>query len=149
MRIVAQRVARAEVSVGNQITGRIGTGLLLFVGIHQDDTTADAAWLADKVPKLRLFEDESGRMARNVADAGGGLLVISQFTLFGSIRKGTRPSFHLAAPPERAIPLYEGFLAHLRQAFSGPVEAGIFGAMMRIHALNDGPVTLILDSRDR
>ncbi|MCC5839576.1 MAG: D-tyrosyl-tRNA(Tyr) deacylase [Opitutales bacterium] len=149
MRIVAQRVARAQVSVEDQVTGRIDSGLLLFVGIHQDDTEADSAWLADKVPKLRLFEDDTGRMARNVDEAGGGLLVISQFTLFGSIRKGTRPSFHLAAPPERAIPLYETFLRQLRTTFAGPVEAGVFGAMMRIDALNDGPVTLILDSRER
>lgn len=149
MRIVAQRVERAQVSVDERVTGRIHTGLLLFVGIHQDDTATDVAWLADKVPKLRLFEDDTGRMARNVAEVGGGLLVISQFTLFGSIRKGTRPSFHLAAPPERAIPLYESFLHQLRTNFNGPVEAGVFGAMMRIDALNDGPVTLILDSLER
>ena len=149
MRVVAQRVQRASVTVDDAVTGRIGPGLLLFLGIHESDTEADGDWLAAKIPLLRIFEDEAGKMARNVADIGGGLLVISQFTLFGTVRKGTRPSFHLAAPPERAIPLYEGFIAALRGRFPGPVETGVFGAMMHIEALHDGPVTLIIDSRAR
>ena len=149
MRAVVQRVARAHVEVSGNIVGKIERGLLVFLGISRDDTTDDGSWLARKVEAARIFDDASGRMNAAAADVDGGFLVISQFTLYGTLRKGTRPSYNRAAEPEQAVPLYEDFLQHLREQQAGPVETGQFGAHMDIHALHDGPVTLILDSRER
>ena len=145
MRVLLQRVARAEVRVAERVTGRIGRGYLLLLGITHDDTEARAAKLADKVAGLRLFADAEGRMNLALADVGGAALVVSQFTLYGDARKGRRPSFIAAARPEVAIPLYERYIALLR-GHGVAVETGEFGADMQVDLLNDGPVTLMLDS---
>ena len=144
MRIVLQRVARAKVTVDGRVTGEIGRGLLLLAGFTDGDTEDALAWMADKVVGLRIFPDDEGKMNRSVEEAGGGLLVVSQFTLYGDTRKGRRPSFVDAARPEVAIPLYERFLQMLR-ATGRPVQTGEFGAMMDVELVNDGPVTLILE----
>jgi D-aminoacyl-tRNA deacylase len=145
VRIVLQRVSRAEVRVSGRVTGAIGRGYLLLVGLTGSDTKETLGWMADKVIGLRLFADDDGRLNLDLADAGGGLLVVSQFTLYGDARKGRRPSFIDAAPPEVAIPLYERFVALLRERAPGPVETGEFGAMMEVDLVNDGPVTLLLE----
>jgi D-tyrosyl-tRNA(Tyr) deacylase len=144
VRVVLQRVAGASVTVGDRVTGRIGRGLLLLAAFRASDHADTLAWMTDKVLSLRVFGDEEGKMNRSVEDVGGGILVVSQFTLYGDARKGRRPSFIDAASPEIAIPLYESFVARLRM---GPclVETGEFGAMMRVELVNDGPVTLVLD----
>lgn len=149
MRAVIQRVSRASVSVGGQVKGEIGPGLLVFLGIESEDSREDADWLSRKLPQIRIFTDTQGLMNCSVADIGGGILLISQFTLFGNLRKGTRPSFNRAAPPDVAIPLYEYFHESLETAFAKPVPTGEFGAMMAIEAHNDGPVTLFLDTKNR
>lgn len=145
MRIVLQRVSRAEVRIDGRISGSIDKGFLLLVGFTGDDTEEALAWMADKVIGLRLFGDAEGKMNLALDDVGGGLLVVSQFTLYGDTRKGRRPSFIDAAPPDIAIPLYERFVALLRERAPGPVETGEFGAMMDVDLVNDGPVTLILE----
>ncbi|HWV58514.1 MAG TPA: D-aminoacyl-tRNA deacylase [Longimicrobiales bacterium] len=145
MRIVLQRVTRARVTISGRVAGEIGKGFLLLVGFHRDDTDDALRWMADKVVGLRLFGDAEGRMNLDLAEVGGGLLVVSQFTLYGDSSRGRRPSFIDAAPPEIAVPLYERFLALLRERAPGPVETGEFGAMMEVELLNDGPVTLILE----
>jgi D-tyrosyl-tRNA(Tyr) deacylase len=145
MRLVIQRVREACVTVGDEITGEIGRGLLVLVGIHRDDTEQDALFLADKTVNLRIFEDEQGKMNRSLREVGGGILAVSQFTLYGDVRKGRRPSFATAAPPERAEALFERYVAALRQHVS-QVETGRFGAKMLVHLVNEGPVTLILES---
>ncbi|HTK47378.1 MAG TPA: D-aminoacyl-tRNA deacylase [Gemmatimonadaceae bacterium] len=144
MRVVLQRVSRAEVRVGDRVTGRIGRGFLLLVGFTHADTETQAEWMADKVIGLRLFGDADDKMNLALADVGGALLVVSQFTLYGDAAKGRRPSFIGAARPEIAIPLYERFVALLR-ARGVAVETGEFGAMMDVELVNDGPVTLILE----
>jgi D-aminoacyl-tRNA deacylase len=144
MRIVLQRVSRASVTVAGRVTGRIEGGLLLLAGFTEGDGEEQLAWMAEKVCGLRVFSDDEGKMNRSVEEAGGGLLVVSQFTLYGDARKGRRPSFIDAARPETAIPLYERFVALLR-ARGLPVETGEFGAMMDVELVNDGPVTLILE----
>jgi len=144
MRIVLQRVSRARVSVGGRVTGEIGGGLLLLVGFTNGDSDDALAWMAKKVVQLRIFPDGEGKMNRSVEEADGGILVVSQFTLYGDARKGNRPSFIDAARPEAAIPLYERFVALLR-ATGRPVATGEFGAMMDVELVNDGPVTLILE----
>lgn len=144
MRIVLQRVTRARVAVGERVTGEIGPGLLLLVGFTDGDGEEALAWMAEKVAGLRIFADDEGKMNRSVQDAGGALLVVSQFTLYGDTRKGRRPSFVEAARPEIAIPLYERFLERLR-ATGLVVQTGEFGAMMQVELVNDGPVTLILE----
>ena len=149
MRVVIQRVSSAQVRAAERVTGRIGSGLLVLLGIEQGDTSADGAWLADKISKLRVFPDEGGQMNRSIADIGGDALVVSQFTLHASTQKGTRPSFNRAARPEQAVPLYEQFIAQLSTALGRPVQTGEFGAHMDVELLNDGPVTLILDSKLR
>ncbi|PTX98978.1 D-aminoacyl-tRNA deacylase [Opitutus sp. ER46] len=149
MRLVLQRVASARVSVEGVITGEIGAGLLLLLGVAPHDTDEDARWLAEKVTALRIFEDAEGRMNRSVVDVGGGILVVSQFTLFASTRKGTRPSFNDAARPDVAIPLYERFVRLASEALGRPVATGRFGAMMSVQLVNDGPVTLVIDSKAR
>lgn len=147
MRAVVQRVAEASVVVGGETVGAVGAGLLALVGVHHDDTPADAEALAAKVVSLRIFRDDEGKMNRSVADIGGGVLVVSQFTLYGSVRRGRRPSFTDAAPPESAAPLVEC----VKQAIAGagvPVAGGRFGAMMNVALVNDGPVTLVLEVAD-
>ena len=149
MRAVVQRVSRACVTVDSAVTGEIGRGLLVLVGIAGDDTDEDIAWLAGKIAGQKLFADESGRMNLSVTETGGGVLVVSQFTLLASTRKGTKPSWHRAAAPELAVPLYQRFLAAMEAAIGHPVATGEFGAMMEVKLVNDGPVTLVLDSRLR
>ena len=144
MRVLLQRVSRAEVRVDDRITGRIGRGYLLLVGLTHDDDEARLVWMADKVTGLRLFADADDKMNLALADDGGAVLVESQFTLYGDARKGRRPSFIDAARPEIAIPLYERFIALLRERHL-PVETGEFGAMMQVELINDGPVTLSLE----
>jgi D-tyrosyl-tRNA(Tyr) deacylase len=146
MRAVIQRVSSARVTVEGETTGEIGRGLLVLLGVAQNDTEADAQWLAAKIAALRIFEDEAGKMNRSVVDVAGGILVVSQFTLFASTRKGTRPSFNDAAKPEVAIPLYEAFNRHASAALGRPVATGRFAAKMDVALVNDGPVTLIIDS---
>jgi D-aminoacyl-tRNA deacylase len=149
MRAVLQRVARASVSVEGRVKASIGPGLLVFLGIGQDDTEADLDWLVRKIPRIRCFEDEAGRMNRDLRALDGEVLVISQFTLFGNLRKGTRPSFNRAALPDAAVPLYETFVARLEAETGKPVGTGAFGEHMVIEAVNDGPVTLVLDTRQK
>jgi D-aminoacyl-tRNA deacylase len=144
MRVLLQRVTQAEVRVDDRVTGRIARGYLLLVGITHDDDEAKLVWMAEKVASLRLFADAEGKMNLSLADVGGAVLVVSQFTLYGDASKGRRPSFIAAARPETAIPLYERFLALLR-AQSLPVETGEFGAHMSVDLVNDGPVTLSLE----
>ena len=145
MRVLLQRVTRAEVRVHERVTGRIARGYLLLLGISHTDTEVQAVKLADKVAGLRLFTDAEGKFNLALADVGGAALVVSQFTLYGDVRKGRRPSFIDAARPEVAIPIYERFIALLR-AHDVPVETGVFGADMQVDLINDGPVTLMLDS---
>ena len=145
MRVVLQRVARAHVEVGGRTVGEIGPGHLLLVGFREGDGEEQLVWMADKVVGLRVFPDEEGRMNLGLDDTGGDLLVVSQFTLYGDTRKGRRPSFVGAAGPEVAVPLYERFVALLRERAPGRVETGEFGAMMSVELVNDGPVTLVLD----
>ena len=144
MRVLLQRVSRAEVRVGARVTGRIDRGYLLFVGLTHADEDSALVWMADKVVGLRLFADAEDKMNLALADVGGALLVVSQFTLYGDAAKGRRPSFVDAARPEVAIPLYERFVALLRERGVG-VEIGEFGAMMDVELVNDGPVTLWLE----
>jgi D-tyrosyl-tRNA(Tyr) deacylase len=144
MRIVLQRVSRARVTVAGRVTGEIGPGLLLLAGFTDWDTDDVLAWMAKKVLQLRIFPDDEGKMNRSVEDVDGGILVVSQFTLYGDARKGNRPSFIDAARPEVAIPLYERFVQLLRDS-GRPVGTGEFGAMMDVELVNDGPVTLVLE----
>jgi len=146
MRAVVQRVARASVSIEGRIVGDIGRGLLILLGITHDDTPERAAWLAEKIAGLRIFSDDDGKMNRDVTEAGGGALIVSQFTLYGDCRKGRRPSFIDAAPPPTAIPLYEAFINAVK-AQGVPVATGQFGADMQVELVNDGPVTLIIDAK--
>lgn len=148
MRAVLQRVTAARVSVGARVAGEIGTGLLVFVGIESGDGAEDVAFIASKIRDLRVFADEEGRMNRSVVEAGGAVLVVSQFTLLGDCRKGRRPSFDLAAPPDLARRLYEDVASDLRRT-GVRVETGEFQAMMQVSLVNDGPVTLLIDSRRR
>ena len=149
MRVVIQRVSKASVSVGGETVGAIGAGVLIFLGVGHDDGIDDVAWLVGRITKLRIFEDEAGRMDSSLLDGKGEALVISQFTLFGSLKKGTRPSFNRAALPERAVPLYEQFVGELSVALGKPVPTGCFGEHMDIEVHNDGPVTLIIDTKER
>ncbi|WP_010270700.1 D-aminoacyl-tRNA deacylase [Paenibacillus senegalensis] len=146
MKVVLQRSKAAKVEVESRIVGQIDHGLVLLVGITHEDTERDALYLADKISGLRIFEDETGKMNRSVLDTGGQILSVSQFTLYGDCRKGKRPSFTEAARPEPAKALYEQFNQYLADKGLA-VESGIFGAMMEVSLVNDGPVTLILDSR--
>jgi D-tyrosyl-tRNA(Tyr) deacylase len=146
MRAVIQRVRRAEVSVEGKVCGSIGAGLLVLLGVAGDDGDSDAAYLAEKTAGLRIFEDEAGKMNRSVEDAGGAVLVVSQFTLFGDVRRGRRPSFDNAAPPPLADALYQRYVDLLtNQGLT--VETGVFRAMMQVELVNDGPVTILLDSK--
>lgn len=147
MRVVVQRVSRASVSIDGAVHGAIGQGLLILLGICEGDSEVQADYLADKCVGLRIFIDENDKMNLSVADVGGSLLVVSQFTLYGDCRKGKRPSFVRAARPEQAIPLYEHFIARCRAA-GLPVETGSFGADMQVELLNDGPVTILMDTEE-
>ena len=148
MRAVIQRVARARVTVDDRVVGAIGPGLLVFLGIAADDTEPDAHWLLDKLLDLRVFENEGGKFDRSVRDVNGELLVVSQFTLYADTRKGRRPSLSDAARPDHAVPLYERFVAAAR-ARGTRVATGEFGAHMQVELINDGPVTITIDSRAR
>ena len=145
MRAVIQRVTRAQVTVNGEIAGQIARGLLVLLGVSQTDTRADADYLADKITGLRIFEDPNGKMNLSVADTGGAVLIVSQFTLFGDVRRGKRPSFDDAAPPEPARALYEYFVERLRAA-GLRCETGRFQEHMQVELVNDGPVTILLDS---
>lgn len=145
MRAVVQRVSKGSVTVEGKITGAIEQGFVILVGIKNGDTGQEAEWLANKIAGLRLFEDDAGKMNRSLLEVGGGALVVSQFTLYGDARKGKRPSFTEAAPPEIAEPLVNQFVELLREAGIKRVETGIFRAMMQVEIHNDGPVTLIVE----
>jgi D-tyrosyl-tRNA(Tyr) deacylase len=145
LRAVIQRVTRASVAIDGETVGRIGRGLLVLLGVTHADTAADARWLAEKTVGLRIFNDADGKMNLGLTDIGGSVLVVSQFTLYGDAQKGRRPSFIAAARPEQAIPLYEAFVNGIK-ALGVPVETGRFGATMAVELINEGPVTLILDS---
>ena len=146
MKALIQRVTHAKVEIGGQVSGEIGQGLLVLIGITHEDDDKDIDWLVNKLCKLRIFNDSDGKMNLSVADVGGDILVVSQFTLHADTKKGTRPSYIKAARPEVAVPLYERFLERLRSSFSGKVATGEFGAMMNVSLLNDGPVTIMLDT---
>lgn len=147
MKAVIQRVARASVEVEGKIVGQIRGGLVVLLGVARGDTETDASYLVKKIPALRIFDDENGKMNRSLAEIGGGVLTISQFTLVGDTRKGRRPGFDQAADPPVAQHLYEHFIRQLRETTDLTVETGVFGARMKVELLNDGPVTFILDSQ--
>lgn len=149
MRAVVQRVSEADVTVGGDVVGRIGRGLLVLVGVEQGDAAADADWLAAKIAGLRIFADAEGKMNLAVHEVGGETLVVSQFTLLAETARGHRPSFVRAARPEEAVPLYERFAEALGAAVGKPAERGVFAADMRVALVNDGPVTIWIDSRRR
>ncbi len=149
MRAVLQRVSGASCRVNDQITGEIGIGFLVLLGVEDADTTEDAQWLAQKISGMRIFSDENGLMNKALADVDGRILLISQFTLFAQIKKGNRPSFIRAARPDKAIPLYEHMITLLTNLTGKPTATGIFGADMKISLVNDGPVTIVMDSQNR
>jgi len=149
MRIVVQRVGSSSVLVDSEIVGSIGVGLLLLVGVTHDDDEKDAEWLARKISAMRLFRDEDDKMNLSVKDIDGEVLVVSQFTLFASTKKGSRPSFLGAAKPGHAESIYENFKTLLHQEIGQPLESGVFGADMKLVIENDGPVTILLDSKDK
>lgn len=147
MRIILQRVSEAAVKINGEIKGEIGGGLLLLAGITATDTEEDLRWLSKKIVQMRIFEDEEGKMNRSLQDTNGDILLISQFTLFASTKKGNRPSFINAAPPAIAIPLYEKFISILEADLGKPIQTGEFGADMKVSLVNDGPVTILIDSQ--
>ncbi|MFH1297989.1 MAG: D-aminoacyl-tRNA deacylase [Bacteroidota bacterium] len=149
MRVVLQRVSQASVAINGNTIASIGKGLLLLVGIEEADTPEDIEWLTGKITRLRVFPDDKGVMNRSVTEVGGDMIVVSQFTLHASTKKGNRPSYIRAAKPETAIPLYDRFVEKLNTLHGKPVQTGDFGAMMDVSLVNDGPVTLIIDSRNR
>ena len=149
MRVVVQKVTEAAVLVGGEIIGEIGKGFMLLVGIGKEDAQEDVCYLARKVANLRVFEDEEGKMNRSLKDVGGDILSISQFTLFADTKKGNRPSYIKAAKPDTAIPLYEKFIAKMETELGKKVQTGQFGADMKVALLNDGPVTIIIDSKNK
>lgn len=149
MRTVIQRVSQASVTINDVEISRIGWGLLILLGIEPEDTEEDILWLCKKIAALRIFSDEAGLMNRSVQDISGEIIVVSQFTLFASTKKGNRPSFIRSAKPDIAIPLYEKFVETLKHESSRPVQTGAFGADMKVSLLNDGPVTILIDSKNR
>jgi D-tyrosyl-tRNA(Tyr) deacylase len=149
MRAVIQRVTSASVTVEDKIVGAIGRGLVVFIGKEEADTVEDIDWLAHKIVNLRIFTDESGAMDRSVRGIGGEILLVSQFTLFASTKKGTRPSWHRAARPAVAIPLYETMIVKLTALLGRPIATGRFGALMQVTLVNDGPMTLLIDTKAR
>ena len=148
MRIVIQRVSEANVKIDGNTVGEIKKGLLVFLGIEHVDAEMDADYLIQKLIHLRIFGDYEGKMNLSVSDISGALLIVSQFTLFADTKKGNRPSFIRSARPEQAIPLYDYFLSQLKKSFSGKIEKGVFGGNMQVELINDGPVTIIMDSKD-
>lgn len=142
-----QRVKEASVTIDNKIVGEIGQGLLILLGVHVLDTTREMEWVARKCAQLRIFQDEEGRMNKSVQDIGGDVLVVSQFTLYGNTKKGNRPSFIASALPEQAEPLYEQFVDEISALTGRPAATGVFGAMMDVHLINDGPVTLSVEKK--
>jgi D-tyrosyl-tRNA(Tyr) deacylase len=149
MRAVIQRVKSASVTVEQQIVGKIATGLLILLGIEDSDTDEDIQWLCAKIARLRIFDDANGIMNNSIIDVHGKMLVVSQFTLFASTKKGNRPSYIRASKPDFAIPMYEQFVAVLEKEVGKKVETGQFGAMMDVELINDGPVTIIIDSKNK
>lgn len=145
MKIVVQRVNSSSVEVNGTVTGSINHGVMLLVGIHESDSKETIEWCCNKIVSLRIFEDDDGKMNRSVEDIGGGILVVPQFTLYGDVSKGTRPSFINAAPPDIAEPLFDTMVDRFKEMFNGPVETGVFGAMMNVSLVNDGPVTILLE----
>ena len=148
MRIVIQRVSEASVKIDGNTVGEIKKGLLVFLGIEHVDAEMDADYLIQKLIHLRIFGDDEGKMNLSVSDISGALLIVSQFTLFADTKKGNRPSFIRSARPEQAIPLYDYFLSQLKKSFSGKIEKGVFGGNMQVELINDGPVSIIMDSKD-
>lgn len=149
MRIVIQRVREASVTVDEKIVSKIGCGFLILLGVETEDNDEDIAWLCGKVCKLRVFSDEEGAMNRSIIDVDGDVIVVSQFTLHASTKKGNRPSFIKAARPDVAIPLYQQFVQQLQKDLNKKVQTGTFGAMMDVSLVNDGPVTIVIDSKNR
>ena len=149
MRALVQRVREADVTVDGRVTGAIGRGLLVLAGVTTSDTVDDRDWLVRKIVQLRIFDDDAGVMNRSVQDIGGEILAVSQFTLYASTRKGNRPSYSEAAPPDVAQPAFDAFVTALSQAIGKPVPTGVFGAYMTVRLVNDGPVTIWLDSQAR
>ena len=149
MRAVVQRVSRAQVRVEGEVIGSCGAGLMVLLGVHAEDTEEDAAWLAQKTAALRVFSDTEGKMNQSILDISGEALVVSQFTLHAKYKKGARPSFIHAARPEIAVPLYEHFVRSLEEHLKKPVATGRFGAMMEVDLINDGPVTITMDTRNK
>lgn len=149
MKVVIQRVSEAAVKMDGSVKGSIESGLLILVGIENADSTEDVDWLASKIVSLRIFSDENGLMNLSVKEINGGILVISQFTLHAKTKKGNRPSFIDAARPEQAIPLYEKFKSALEKELGKPIQSGIFGADMKVSLINDGPVTIVIDSKNK
>jgi len=149
MRVVIQRVKEASVSISGRLKSQIQGGMLILLGIEEADTQEDIEWLCRKIVALRIFDDENGVMNRSIMDAGGDIIVVSQFTLFASTKKGNRPSYIRAARPETAIPLYEAFCRHLATLLGKPIGTGEFGADMQVSLLNDGPVTICIDTKNK
>ena len=149
MRVVIQRVKEASVEIAGEIVAKIGTGFLILLGIETEDTQEDIDWLSGKIVKLRVFADENDAMNNAITDVGGEIIVVSQFTLHASIKKGNRPSFIKAARPEIAIPLYEKFVQRIENELGRKVQTGVFGAMMDVTLINDGPVTIVMDSKNK
>ena len=149
MRAVIQRVSEASVVIGKQKVADINQGLLIFLGIEIEDTKEDAVWLANKIVQLRIFQDEKGVMNKSITDVDGEIIVVSQFTLHAKTKKGNRPSYIKAARPEQAIPLYEQFKKDLSEAIGNQVQSGEFGADMKVSLINDGPVTIIIDTKNK
>lgn len=149
MRAVIQRVSNASVKIANTAKDSISKGLLVLLAVEEADGKADIEWLSGKITRLRIFEDDEGLMNQSVQDIGGDIMVISQFTLYASIRKGNRPSFIRSAKPDVAIPLYENFLAQLETDLGKPIASGEFGADMKVSLTNDGPVTIVIDTKNR
>lgn len=149
MRVVLQRVSSAQVSIANQVNGAIKKGVVLLIGIEEEDTIEDVVWLTQKIVNMRIFSDAEGKMNLALADVSGSILAISQFTLHASIKKGNRPSYIRAARPEHAEPLYHAFIEQLEKHSEKQVEKGIFGADMQVELINDGPVTILLDSKNK
>jgi D-tyrosyl-tRNA(Tyr) deacylase len=149
VRAVIQRVTEANVTIGGTVKGAIQTGLAVLLAIEESDTAEDIDWLSGKIVRLRVFNDENGVMNRSVQEVQGGILLISQFTLFASTKKGNRPSYSRSARPEIAVPFYEQFVLRLEQDFGRPIQTGEFGAHMLVSLINDGPVTIMIDSKNR
>ncbi|GDX42730.1 D-aminoacyl-tRNA deacylase [Bacteroidota bacterium] len=149
MRAVLQRVKRASVTVEGNITGAIEEGLLVLLGIEEADTLEDMNWLSGKLVNLRIFNDEQGVMNRSLLETGGGLLLVSQFTLFAATKKGNRPSYSRAAPPAIAVPIYEKMIELLSAELGKPIQTGVFGADMKVELVNDGPVTIVIDTKNK